>query len=126
MNDKERFELGSTIRREVLGDEHVNKNLARKSNAEYQEIITKYAWSEVWSRPGLPRHTRSLLNIAMLTALNHHAELALHMRSAKNNGVSPAEIREVLIQTAVYCGVPAAASAFATYNSIFPDEPGAE
>lgn len=123
MNDKERFDLGTKIRREVLGDEHVDRSLGNRSNAEYQEMITKYGWSEIWARPGLPRHTRSLLNIAMLTALNHHAELALHMRSAKNNGVTQEEIREVLMQTAIYCGVPAAGSAFATYNAVFPDVP---
>ena len=123
MNDKERFDLGTKIRREVLGDEHVDRSLGNKSNGEYQEMITRYGWGEIWARPGLPRHTRSLLNIAMLTALNHHAELALHMRSAKNNGVTQEEIREVLMQAAIYCGVPAAGSAFATYNAVFPDVP---
>ena len=114
MDERERHDKGMTVRRAVLGDAHVDRAIARKNplTAEFQELITRYAWGEVWTRPGLPRHTRSLLTIAMMVALNRPDEFKLHVRAAFNNGVSRDEIKEVLLQCAIYCGVPAANSAF--------------
>lgn len=114
MDERERYEKGLAVRSAVLGGEYVNKALEKKDafNSEFQELITRYAWGEVWTRPGLPRHTRSLLVIAMTVALNREAEFRLHVRAAANNGVTPDEIKEVLMQAAIYCGVPAANSAF--------------
>ena len=114
MDERERYDKGMTVRRAVLGDAHVDRALARKDafNGEFQELITRYAWGEIWTRPGLPRHTRSLLTIAMMVALNRSEELRLHLRAAFNNGVTRDEIKEVLMQAAIYCGVPAANSAF--------------
>lgn len=114
MNERERHEAGMRVRRSVLGDEHVNRAEAAKGDldAEFQDLITRYAWGEVWSRPGLPRHTRSLLTIGLMVALNRSEELRLHLRAAANNGVSADDIREVLLHCAIYCGVPAANAAF--------------
>jgi 4-carboxymuconolactone decarboxylase len=114
MDENDRHALGIRTRREVLGDAHVNKAEAAKTpfNAEFQDLLTRYAWGEVWTRPGLPRHTRSLLTIALMVALNRSEELQLHLRAAGNNGVTHEEIKEVLLQCAIYCGVPAANSAF--------------
>jgi 4-carboxymuconolactone decarboxylase len=114
MDERERYDKGLEVRSTVLGKEYVQKALEKKDafNAEFQELITRYAWGEVWTRPGLPRHTRSLLVIAMTVALNREAEFRLHVRAAANNGVTPDEIKEVLMQAAIYCGVPAANSAF--------------
>ena len=114
MDDRERYEKGMEVRRAVLGDEHVNRSLQNTSdfNRDFQELITRYAWGEIWTRPGLPRHTRSLIVIATLVALNRPEELRMHIRAAFNNGVSRDDIKEVLLQSAVYCGVPAANSAF--------------
>jgi 4-carboxymuconolactone decarboxylase len=114
MDDKERHEAGMRIRRGVLGDEHVNRAEAAKDDfdAVFQDLITRYAWGEIWTRPGLTGHTRSLLTIALMVALNRGEELRLHLRAAANNGVTAAEIREVLLHCAVYCGVPAANAAF--------------
>src|SRR4051812_16592376 len=114
MDDRERHANGMKVRRAVLGDVHVDraqKNL-NEVNGEFQDLITRYAWGEIWTRPELPRHTRSLLTIAMMVALNRPDELKLHLRAAANNGVSREEIKEVLLQAAIYCGVPAANSAF--------------
>ena len=114
MDEKERFEAGMAVRKQVLGEAHVAASEASADalTAEFQELITRYAWGEIWTRPGLPRHTRSLLVIAMMVALNRNEELRLHLRAAANNGVTPDEIKEVLLQCAIYCGVPAANSAF--------------
>lgn len=114
MDEKDRHKTGMDIRRGVLGEAHVNRAEEAKTSfdEEFQDLITRYAWGEIWSRPGLPRHTRSLLTIAMMVALNRPGELRLHLRAAANNGVSPDEIREVLLQCCIYCGVPAANSAF--------------
>jgi 4-carboxymuconolactone decarboxylase len=114
MDERERYDKGLEVRSTVLGREYVQKALEKKDafNAEFQELITRYAWGEIWTRPGLPRHTRSLLVIAMTVALNREAEFRLHVRAAANNGVTPNEIKEVLMQAAIYCGVPAANSAF--------------
>lgn len=114
MDEVDRHKTGMSIRRSVLGEAHVNRAEEAKTSfdEEFQDLITRYAWGEIWSRPGLPRHTRSLLTIAMMVALNRPDELRLHLRAAANNGVSPDEIREVLLQCCIYCGVPAANSAF--------------
>jgi 4-carboxymuconolactone decarboxylase len=121
MDDRERHANGMKVRRAVLGDAHVDRAQAGRNalNEEFQDFITRYAWGEIWTRPGLPRHTRSLLTIAMMVALNREAELKLHLRAASNNGVSRDEIKEVLMQTAIYCGVPAANSAFHLAEEVF-------
>ncbi len=114
MKDDERRERGMKIRREVLGDEHVDRAQAGSTplTKEFQDLITRYAWGEIWARPGLDRRTRSCITVAMTVALNRPDELALHLRGALRNGVTVAELREVLLQTAVYCGIPAAHTAF--------------
>ena len=124
MNEDERYEAGLKVRRAVLGDAHVDRSIANRTELteEFQTLISRYAWGEIWTREGLPRHTRSLLTIAMMVALNRSEELALHLRAAKNNGVTRDEIKEVLLQTAIYCGVPAANSAFHLADRIFREE----
>jgi 4-carboxymuconolactone decarboxylase len=126
MNDETRYENGMTVRRAVLGDAHVDRSIANRVELteEFQNLITRYAWGEIWTREGLPRHTRSLVTIAMMVALNREAELALHLRAAHNNGVSRDEIKEVLLQTAIYCGVPAANSAFHLAQKVFGEQDG--
>ena len=121
MEDQERHKQGMTVRRAVLGDAHVDRALTRSSdfNREFQDLITRYCWGEVWTRPGLPRHTRSLITIAMMVALNRSEEFKLHVRAAFNNGVTRDEIKEVLLQCAIYCGVPAANSSFHTAEEVF-------
>jgi len=124
MDEQQRYEAGMKVRREVLGDAHVDRSEARLADPmqrEFQELITRYAWGEVWTRPGLPRHTRSLLTIAMMVALNRGEELRLHLRASANNGVTQDEIKEVLLQCAIYCGVPAANSAFHALEETFRD-----
>lgn len=110
----EAYEQGMAIRREVLGDAHVERSLntATEFARPIQELVTEYCWGTVWSRPGLERKTRSLINLAMLTALNRSHELAVHVRGAVNNGCTDEEIQEVLIQAAIYAGVPAALESF--------------
>jgi 4-carboxymuconolactone decarboxylase len=124
MDERERHEAGMQMRRSVLGDTHVDRAEAAKSglDSEFQDLITRYAWGEIWSRPGLPRHTRSLLTIGLMVALNRGEELRLHMRAAVSNGVTPEEIREVLLQCAIYCGVPAANAAFHAAKEILSEE----
>jgi len=109
------------VRRAVLGDAHVDTSLKNRTEFDeaLQDLITRYAWGEIWSRPGLPRQTRSMLTLAMMVALNRPEELRLHLRAALNNGVTREEIREVLLQTAIYCGVPAANSAFHLAQEVF-------
>ena len=128
MDERERHRTGTRVRREVLGEAHVDRAEAMKSDldAEFQDLITRYAWGEIWARPGLPRHTRSLLTIGLMIALNRGEELKLHLRAARNNGVTPEDIREVLLHCAVYCGVPAANSAFHAAREILKDEKGCE
>jgi 4-carboxymuconolactone decarboxylase len=124
MDEQQRYEAGMKVRREVLGDAHVDRSEARLADPmqrEFQELITRYAWGEVWTRPGLPRHTRSLLTIAMMVALNRGEELRLHLRASANSGVTQEEIKEVLLQCAIYCGVPAANSAFHALEETFRD-----
>lgn len=121
MDENERFEDGLKVRRAVLGDAHVDRSLAKRNdfNEEFQALITRYAWGETWTRPGLPRHTRSLLTIGLMVALNRVDEFKLHARAAFNNGVTRDEIREVLLHCAVYAGVPAANSAFHWAEEVF-------
>lgn len=127
MSDKERLEAGLKIRREVLGDDYVNRSMqqADEFTRPFQELVSEYCWGAVWARPGLPRRTRSLLNIAMLTALNRPHEVRLHLKGALNNGCSRDEIREVLLQAAIYCGVPAALDSFRIAREVFKEADGA-
>jgi 4-carboxymuconolactone decarboxylase len=120
------YERGMRVRREVLGDEHVDAANERTTafSAEFQELITRYAWGEIWTRPGLDRGTRSCITLAMLVALGRFDELGLHVRAAVRNGLTPDEIKEVLLQTAIYCGVPAANSAFAAAQQALDSEDG--
>ena len=115
---------GMKVRREVLGDEHVDAANARTTEftADFQDRITRYAWGEVWARPGLDRKTRSCITLTALTALNHHEELAMHVRAARRNGLTHDEIKEVLLQCAIYCGVPAANRAFAIAQQVLDEE----
>jgi 4-carboxymuconolactone decarboxylase len=124
MDDSERHEAGMRVRRSVLGDEHVKRAEAAKDDfdADFQDLITRYAWGEIWTRPGLPRHTRSLLTISLMVALNRDEELRMHLRAAANNGVTAAEIREVLLHCAIYCGVPAANAAFHAAKDVLGQE----
>ena len=119
--DEATYDKGMAVRREVLGAAHVDRAMAAADefNAPLQELVTEYCWGAVWGREELPRKTRSLLNLAMLTALNREHEFKLHVRGALRNGVSRAEIREVLLQAAIYCGVPAAISAFRQAREVF-------
>ncbi len=121
MTDRDRYEEGLKVRRAVLGDKHVDAALQNSDsfNADFQELITRYAWGEIWARPGLPRQTRSLLTLAMLVALNRGDEFRMHLRAAIRNGVSRDEIKEVLLQSAIYCGVPAANTAFHLATEVF-------
>ena len=124
MNDAERTAQGMTIRREVLGDEHVDRAVAGSTGftAPFQDFITRYAWGEVWSRPGLSRAERSMITLTALAALRQEEELALHVRAALRNGLRPAQIQEVLLQVAIYAGVPAANRAFAIAQRVLPEE----
>ncbi|HEY8285153.1 MAG TPA: 4-carboxymuconolactone decarboxylase [Chloroflexota bacterium] len=128
MDEAERNAAGMKVRREVLGDQYVDRARANKTafTEEFQDLITRYAWGEIWSRPGLPRHTRSLLTLAMLVAGNHPEEFRLHVRAAANNGVTIDEIKEVLLQCAIYCGVPAANSAFRVAAEVLAAGEGGE
>jgi 4-carboxymuconolactone decarboxylase len=114
MDERKRHVKGMKVRRAVLSDAYVDRARAGENsfNAPFQDLITRYAWGEIWTRPNLPRKTRSLITIAMMVALNRPEELRMHLRAAANNGVTAKEIQEVLLQTAIYCGVPAANSAF--------------
>ncbi|MFI6784530.1 4-carboxymuconolactone decarboxylase [Micromonospora sp. NPDC050276] len=126
MNDRERHEAGMTVRREVLGDAHVDRAVAGSDEftADFQDFITRYAWGEVWSRPGLDRRTRSCVTLAVLATLHHDEELAMHVRAALRNGLSPAEVAEVLLQVGVYAGVPAANRAFKVAREALGQEAG--
>jgi 4-carboxymuconolactone decarboxylase len=114
MDDAERVRRGMTVRREVLGDEHVDRAAAGTTpfTKPFQDFITRYAWGDIWSRPGLSRAERSLVTLAVLAAMQHENELAMHVKAALRNGLTPEQIREVLLQVAVYAGVPAANRAF--------------
>ena len=123
MDEKQRFDDGMQVRRAVLGNAHVDRAEANRTDltTEFQDLITRYAWGEIWTRPGLARHTRSLMTICMMVALGREEELKLHLLTASNNGVTRGEIKEALLQTAIYCGVPAANSAFAMAQKVFAE-----
>ena len=120
----ENYDSGMRVRREVLGDDHVDGAIERTTGftADFQDFITRYAWGEIWTRPGLDRKTRSCVTLSALVALGHLEELKLHVRAALRNGLTEDEIKEVLLQTAVYCGVPAANAAFAAAQSVLADQ----
>jgi 4-carboxymuconolactone decarboxylase len=120
---KDPGERGMEVRREVLGDEHVDRAVERTSDftRDFQELITRYAWGEIWTRPGLDRRTRSCITLTALVANGRLEELALHVRAARRNGLSEDEIKEVLLQCAVYCGVPAANAAFAVAQRVLEE-----
>ena len=123
MDDAERARQGMTVRRAVLGDEHVDRAVATTTSftEPFQDLITRYAWGDIWSRPGLSRAERSMITLAMLAALQHENELAMHVRAALRNGLSPEQIQEVLLQVAVYAGVPAANRAFAVAQRVLSE-----
>jgi 4-carboxymuconolactone decarboxylase len=118
------YEKGMKVRREVLGDEHVDRAIERTNayTQDFQDFITRYAWGEIWSRPGLDRRTRSCVTMTALVAVGRFDELAMHIRAARRNGLSLEEIGEVLLQTAVYCGVPAANSAFHVFQRVIDED----
>ena len=121
---EDRRERGKRVRREVLGDEHVDAAVERTSDftADFQDLITRYAWGEIWERPALDRRTRSAITLTALVARGQFDELALHLRAALRNGLTRDEIKEVLLQSAIYCGVPAANSAFAVAQEVLEQE----
>ena len=114
LDDAERSRQGMTVRREVLGDEHVDRAVAGTTpfTEPFQDFITRYAWGDIWSRPGLSRAERSLVTLSILAAMQHEGELAMHVKAALRNGLTPEQIQEVLLQVAVYAGVPVANRAF--------------
>ncbi len=119
--NQEAFEKGLKTRREVLGAEYVDQSIknADDFNMPMQALVTEYCWNEIWNRPGLDRKTRSIVNLAMITALNRPHELKLHVKGAINNGLTKEEIREIFLQTAIYCGVPAAIDSFRNAKEVF-------
>lgn len=123
MTDQTRFDEGLKVRKSVLGDAYVERSLANASefSMPMQELVTEYCWGSVWTRPGLQRRERSLVNLGMIAALNRGHEFALHVRGALNNGLTPEEIREVLLQVAIYCGVPAGVEAFRIAGQVFDE-----
>ena len=127
MDELERHSKGMEVRRAVLGNAHVDRAETRRNafNGEFQDLITRYAWGEIWTRPGLPRHTRSLLTIALMIALNRSEEFKLHVRAAFNNGVTRDEIKEVILHCAIYAGIPAANTAFHMAEEVFAQIDGA-
>lgn len=133
MDDETRYSAGMGMRRAVLGDDHVDRATARTTEftQDFQGLVTRHAWGDIWTRPGLDRRTRSCITLAMLATLHHDVELAMHVRAALRNGMTVAEIAEVLLQVSVYAGVPAANRAFAVAQEVLvsdghlpaPDEP---
>jgi 4-carboxymuconolactone decarboxylase len=123
MDERRRATRGLAVRRAVLGNEHVARTLRGRTgfNRDFQDLLTRYAWGEIWTRPGLPRRTRSLVTLAALVALGREHELRLHLRAALRNGVTRGEIGEVLLQMAVYCGLPAANDAFRLAADVFAE-----
>jgi 4-carboxymuconolactone decarboxylase len=121
---RQAYEAGMTVRRAVLGDGHVERAAEKTDEltADFQDFITRYAWGEIWTRPGLDRKTRSVITLTALVAHGHYDELALHVKAAERNGLTRAEIAEVLLQIGVYCGVPAANSAFAVAQRVFAED----
>ncbi len=123
MDDAERLQQGLSIRRAVLGDEHVDRAVDRTTpfTAPFQDLITRYAWGDIWARPGLSRAERSLVTLSVLAALQHEGEVAMHVRAALRNGLTPEQIREVLLQVAIYAGVPTGNRAFAVAQRVLDD-----
>jgi 3-oxoadipate enol-lactonase/4-carboxymuconolactone decarboxylase len=121
-----KYDDGMEVRREVLGDEHVDRATDRITDLDrdFQTMITEYAWGTIWTRPGLDRRTRSLITITALVARGHHEELAMHLRAARRNGVTMEEIGETLLQSAIYCGVPDANTAFRVAREVFAEDGG--
>jgi 4-carboxymuconolactone decarboxylase len=121
MDERKRYDQGMKTRRAVLGDAHVDRTLKNRTkfNEPFQDLITRYAWGEIWSRAGLPRKTRSLLTLSMLVALDREPEFRMHLKAALSIGVTRDEIQELLLQAAIYCGVPAANSAFHAAEEVF-------
>jgi len=126
LSDEERYDQGMTVRREVLSDAHVDRATAAANplTTEWQDFITRVAWGDVWSRPGLDRRSRSIAVLTSLIAHGHHEELAMHLRAARRNGLSLDEIKEVILQSAIYSGVPAANTAYRIASEVFADELG--
>ena len=122
----DQHDRGMEVRRQVLGDEHVDAAIERTTEftADFQDLITRYAWGEIWTRPGLDRRTRSAITLTALISLGHFEELAMHLRAARRNGLTDDEIKEVLLQAAIYCGVPAANRAFAVASKVFEEDEG--
>lgn len=125
MDDRERHDAGMSVRRAVLGDAYVDRAVASTDEvtADFQDFITRYAWGDVWTRPGLDRRTRSAITVAMLAALHHDEELAMHLRAALRNGLTREEIVEVLLQVGLYAGVPAANRAFRVAQQVLAEQP---
>ncbi|MCT4705654.1 4-carboxymuconolactone decarboxylase [Enterobacteriaceae bacterium H11S18] len=123
MKDEDRYQQGMEVRRAVLGDAHVDRTLTQITplNDEFQNFITRYAWGDIWTRPGLERHTRSMITIAMLIALNREAELKMHLRAAFNNGVTREELKELIMHSALYCGLPAANATMHLAQQVFDE-----
>ncbi len=121
MDERERYDKGMEVRRAVLGDAHVDRSIERRNafNEEFQDLITRYAWGEVWTRPGLSCSTRSLVTLALMIALHHRDEFKMHVRAAFNNGVTQEEIKELILHCAIYAGVPAANAAFTLAEEVF-------
>ena len=124
MDDAGRYDAGMKVRREVLGDAHVDRATSRTTSftEDFQNLITRYAWGDIWTRPGLDRRTRSAVTLAMLATLHHDGELGMHVRAALRNGLTVEEIREVLLQVGIYAGVPAANRAFAVAQQVLVEE----
>lgn len=125
-DEYDRYDAGMVARRAVLGDDHVDRAVARTTDftADFQRLITEYAWGSIWTRPGLDRRARSIITLTALIARGHHEELAMHLRAARTNGLTDDEIKEVLLQTAIYCGVPDANTAFRiAQDTLFTETP---
>ncbi|WP_341995937.1 4-carboxymuconolactone decarboxylase [Microbacterium sp. LWH7-1.2] len=123
LTDAERYDQGMVVRREVLSDAHVDRAIAGTTEltADFQDFITRVAWGDIWSRPGLDRRSRSVAVLTALIALGHHEELAMHLRAALRNGLTVDEIKEVILQAGLYCGVPAANTAFRIAKDVFAE-----
>ena len=123
MNDEQRYEQGIKVRTEVLGEKHVNRSIENLNdfNADFQNFISRFAWGEVWSRPGLPRHTRSLVTIAILLALGREDELRMHLRACFNNGVTKEDLKELILHSSLYAGLPAANAAMHMAEEVFKE-----
>jgi 4-carboxymuconolactone decarboxylase len=128
MDDADRVHQGMSVRREVLGDEHVDRAVAGTTafTAPFQDLITRYAWGDIWSRPGLSRAERSIVTLTVLAALQHEGELAMHVKAALRNGLTPEQIQEVLLQVAIYAGVPAGNRAFAVAQQVLEEQGAVE